>query len=122
MFLCKIREMVGYAKGNNDHADLQKSRIMKAENDVQGMVDVILNWINPIADADQPLASISTSAVASPEIAHDLDRAYLVGEAAFQDFKKERQAISKASRPRQEAEIKELHQPVENKKSSEEQG
>ena len=80
-----------------DHADLQKSRITKDENDIQGMVDVILNWINPFADADQPLASISTSAVASPEIAQDLDRAYLVSKAAYQDFKKERLEHDKSS-------------------------
>ena len=97
LFLRKMQEMVGYAKGNNDHADLQKSRITKDENDIQGMVDVILNWINPFADADQPLASISTSAVASPEIAQDLDRAYLVSKAAYQDFKKERLEHDKSS-------------------------
>jgi len=98
LFLRKIREMAGYGQGNNDHADLQKSRIAKDEKDVQGMVDLILNnWINPLADADQPLASISTSAVPSPEIARDLARAYLVGEAAYQDFKNERLEPDKPS-------------------------
>ena len=84
MFLREMREMVGYAQGNNGHADLQKSRIKKDEKDVQDMTDLLLNsWLNPFSDESQPLAGISTSAV-------PLAKAYLSGVAAYQDFKNNR--------------------------------
>lgn len=52
------------------------------------MTDLLLNsWLNPFSDDSQPLASILTSAIPSPEIALDLAKAYLSGEAAYQDFK-----------------------------------
>ena len=64
MFLREMREMVGYAQGNNGHVDLQKSRMKKDEKDVQEMTDLLLNsWLNPFSDESQPLASISTSAL-----------------------------------------------------------
>ena len=79
MFLREMREMVGYAQGNNSHADLQKSRIKKDYKDVQEMTDLLLNsWLNPFSDESQPLASILTSAVPSPDIALDLAKAYLL--------------------------------------------
>ena len=82
LFLRQLPEMMGYAQGNNDHADQQKSRIKKDEKDGRTMAELLLfNWINPFPDADEPLASPSTSAIASPEIAQDLARA--------QDFKRE---------------------------------
>lgn len=91
MFLREIREMVGYSQDNNGHADLQKSRIKKDEKDVQEMTDLLLNsWLNPFSDESQPLASISTGAVPSPDIALDLAKAYLSGEAAYQGFKNNR--------------------------------
>ena len=80
--------MVGYSQGRNGHADLQKSRIKKDEKDAQEMTDLLLsNWFNPFSDESQPLASISTSAVPSPDIALDLTKACLSGEAAYQGFK-----------------------------------
>jgi len=55
------------------------------------MTDLLLNsWLNPFSDESQPLASISTSAIPSPHIALDLAKAYLSGEAAYQDFKNNR--------------------------------
>lgn len=54
------------------------------------MVDLIeSNWTSPFSSY-QPLVSISTGATASPEIERDLSRAYLVGQTAYQQFKKER--------------------------------
>jgi len=47
-------------------------------------------WFNPFSDESQPLASISTSAVPSLDIALDLAKAYLSGEAAYQGFKNNR--------------------------------
>ena len=83
--------MAGYSQGNNGHADLKKSRIKKDERDVQEMTDLLLNsWLNPFSDESQPLASISASAVPSPDIALDLAKAYLSGEATYQGFKNNR--------------------------------
>ena len=83
--------MVGYAQDNNGHADLQKSRITRDEKDVREMTDLLFNsCLNPFSDESQPLASISTSAVPSPDNALDLAKAYLSGEAAYQDFKNNR--------------------------------
>ena len=77
--------MVGYSQGT--HADLQKSTRKKDEQDVQEMTDLLLNsWLNPFSDESQPLASISTSAAPIPDIALDLAKAYLSGEATYQDF------------------------------------
>lgn len=91
MFLWEMREMVGYAQDNNGHADLQKARITRDKKDVQEMTDLLFSsWLNPFSDESQPLASISTSAVPSPDNALDLAKAYLSGEAAYQDFKNNR--------------------------------
>ena len=38
LFLRNLRTMVGYAQGNNDHVDLEQSRIAKDEQDVKAMV------------------------------------------------------------------------------------
>ena len=40
LFLRNLRTMVGYAQGNNDHVDLQQSRIANNEQDVKEMVDL----------------------------------------------------------------------------------
>ena len=66
---------------------MPKSRITRDEKDVKEMTDLLFNsWLNSFSDESQPLASISTSAVPSPDIALDLAKAYLSGEAAYQDF------------------------------------
>ena len=89
LFLRNLRTMVGYAQGNNDHVDLEQSRIAKDEQDVKAMVDHIeSNWTNPFSSY-QPLLSISTGATALPEIKRDLSRAYLVRETAYQQLKNE---------------------------------
>ena len=65
--------------------------IKKDERDVQEMTDLLLiSWPNSFFDESQPLASISASAVPSPDIALDLAKAYLSGEAAYQGFKNNR--------------------------------
>jgi len=52
------------------------------------MTDLLLNSrVNPFSDKSQPLASILTSAVPSPDIALDLAKAHLSGKAAYQGFK-----------------------------------
>ena len=112
--------MVGYSQGNNGHADQQKSRIKKEEGDVEEMTDLLLNsWLNPFSDESHPLASISASAVPSPDIALDLAKAYRSGEAAYQGFKNNRlepeQAVGEVPPHPQEAEVEGTHQYVESK-------
>ena len=41
LFLRQLREMVDYAQGNNDDADLEKSSIQKGEKDEQTIVKTI---------------------------------------------------------------------------------
>jgi len=54
------------------------------------LVDTLSSWLNPFSDESQPLASISTSAVPSPDIALDLAKAYLTSKAPYQGFKNNR--------------------------------
>ena len=73
-----------------DHVDLQQSRIAKDKQEVKAMVDLLeSNRTNPFSSY-QPLCSISMGATVSPEIERDLSRACLVGETAYQQFKKGR--------------------------------
>ena len=73
-----------------DHVDLQQSRIAKDKQDIKAMVDLLeSNRTNPFSSY-QPLSSISVGATVSPEIERDLSRACLVGETAYQQFKKGR--------------------------------
>ena len=73
-----------------DHVDLQQSRIAKDKQEVKAMVDPLeSNRTNPFSSY-QPLFSISMGATVSPEIERDLSRACLVGETAYQQFKKGR--------------------------------
>ena len=73
-----------------DHVDLQQSRIAKDKQEVKAMVDLLQsNRTNPLSSY-QPLFSISMGATVSPEIERDLSRACLVGETAYQQFKKGR--------------------------------
>lgn len=66
--------MVRYPQGNNVHGNLQKSRIKKDEKDVQEMTDLLLNsWLSLFFDDSKPLASISTSAIPSPDTILDLN-------------------------------------------------
>ena len=95
LFLRNMREMVGYARGNQDHSDLQPSRISKDEEDIQALVDLVRNnWTNPF-ESEQQLCCISTGAVAPPDIAKDLAQARTVGNAAYEAFKKDRLESSK---------------------------
>ena len=73
-----------------DHVDLQQSRIAKDKQEVKAMVDLLQsNRTNPLSSY-QPLFSISMGATVSPEIERDLSRPCLVGETAYQQFKKGR--------------------------------
>ena len=73
--------MVRSGNGNQGHSDLQAFCIAKDEEDIKN------NWMNPFT-SNQQLTSISTGALAPPDIATDLEKAYQVGEEAYQAFKR----------------------------------
>ena len=69
------------------HADLQQPRITREEANVKALKDMMEhNWINPSANEEQDLVSLSTWKVAPHDIASDL----LVGEDAYKAFRQER--------------------------------
>ena len=59
--------------------------------DVQKMVDLLQNsWLNPFSHGSQPPPSFSTSTLPSDDTTDDLTKAYQVGEAAYEEFQKNR--------------------------------
>lgn len=88
-FLSKMRDLVGTAKSDVNHAELRHPRIEKDESDVSSIVSLVESWVNPFAES-QCLMSISTSQVATPEVSNDLMKAHTIGEEAYSCFKTER--------------------------------
>ena len=79
--------MVGLGGSRLNHPDLQQSRIVKDEADVQSLVNLMEdNWINPFRSDQDSLVSLATAAMPPTEIAHDLMNASTVGEEAFEAF------------------------------------
>ena len=73
------------------HPDLQQSRILKDEADVQSLVNLMEDsWINPFRSDQDSLVSLATAAMPPMEIAHDLMNASKVGEEAFEAFRTRR--------------------------------
>jgi len=83
--------MVGNSDSQPNNTDLQQSRILRDEADVQSLVDLLeTSWLNPLS-ADAPeFVSISSATVAPPDVAHDLLMAHNVGQEAYQEFKRTR--------------------------------
>ena len=91
LFLRQLREMVGLGGARLNHPDLQQSRILKDEADVQSVVNLMENsWINPFRSDQDSLVSLATAAIPPMEIAHDLMNASKVGEEAFEAFRTQR--------------------------------
>ncbi|KAK3728046.1 hypothetical protein QZH41_015787, partial [Actinostola sp. cb2023] len=87
-FLGQLRDMVqGEAK--SQHTDLQRSRIMKDEQAVYAVVELIQGWNNPFAE-NQDLISIATAKGPPKDVATDLMKAYEIGEKCYATFKEER--------------------------------
>ncbi|KAG1665356.1 hypothetical protein GQR58_019372 [Nymphon striatum] len=73
------------------HKDMQMTRIIKKEADVQALVTMLeSNWINPFDENSQELVSISTGKLATPDITEDLLHAHESGKKAYDAFKTER--------------------------------
>ena len=88
LFLRQLREMVGLGGSRLNHLDLQQSRILKDEADVQSLVNLMEDsWINPFRSDQDSLMSLATAAMPPMEIAHDLMNASKVGEETFEAFR-----------------------------------
>ena len=85
LFLRQLREMVGLGGSRLNHPDLQHSRILKDEADVQSLVNLMEDsWINPFRSDQDSLVNLATAAMAPTEIASDLMKASKVGADAFE--------------------------------------
>ena len=88
IFLRQLREMVGLGGSKLNHPDLQPTRIIKDEADVQALVSLMDNsWINPFLEDQDNLVNLATAAMATTDIANDLVNSSKIGEAAYQEFK-----------------------------------
>lgn len=77
--------------GKVSHPDLGKARIKRDESDVASLVDLMdNNWTNPFGSDPSDLVSISTGAVATPEVSSDLLTAHKQGEEAYTEFQEQR--------------------------------
>ena len=91
LFLRQLWEMVGLGGSRLNHPDLQQSRILKDEADVQSLVNLMEDsWINPFRSDQDSLVSLATAAMPPMEIAHNLMNASKVGEEAFKAFRSRR--------------------------------
>ena len=78
-------EMVGLGGSKLNHPDLQPTRIIKDEADVQALVSLMGNsWINPFGEDQDNLVNLATAAMATTDIANDLANSSKIGEAAYQ--------------------------------------
>lgn len=91
IFLKKLRVMVGHEQSHLSHPDLQMPRITRDEANVQSIVTLLEDdWTNPFDSNESELVSISTGALAPPDIAKDLLDAHKIGTEAYETFKKDR--------------------------------
>ena len=83
--------MVVFGGSRLNHPDLQQSRLLKDEADVQSLVNLMEDsWINPFRSDQDSLVSLATADMPPMEIAHDLMNASKVGEEAFEPFRTRR--------------------------------
>ncbi|KAG1692625.1 hypothetical protein GQR58_007262 [Nymphon striatum] len=86
-----IRDMLNMKQSTLGHKDMQMTRIIKDEADVQALVTMLENnWINPFDENSQELVSISSGKLATPDITEDLLHAHESGKKAYDAFKTER--------------------------------
>ncbi|KAG1703643.1 hypothetical protein GQR58_004122 [Nymphon striatum] len=101
-FLRQLRDMLNMKQSTLGHKDMQMTRIINDEADVQALVTMLeSNWINPFDENSQELVSISSGKLATPDITEDLLHAHESGKKAYNAFKTERleQEPPKSIRP-----------------------
>ncbi|KAG1677089.1 hypothetical protein GQR58_014009 [Nymphon striatum] len=90
-FLRQLRDMLNMKQSTLGHKDMQMTRIINDEADVQALVTMLeSNWINPFDENSQELVSISSGKLATPDITEDLLHAHESGKKAYNAFKTER--------------------------------
>ena len=90
-YLRQIRYMTSLCSSRLNHADLQPTRILKDEVDVQSLIDLLQNsWINPFRQDQDALVNIATGTQAPDDVTNDLLNAKKTGEQAYKEFKRDR--------------------------------
>ena len=73
--------MTSLCSSRLNHADLQPTRILKDEVDVQSLIDLLQNsWINPFRQDQDALVNIATGTQAPDDVTNDLLNAKKTGE------------------------------------------
>ena len=86
-----MKDMLDLNKSNFHHTDLQSTRIVRDETDVESLVAMLqCHWLDPFSSVQQDLVCLSTGKVAPPKIEQDFLAAKGVGEKAYEIFRVER--------------------------------
>ena len=90
--LRNLRQMVEVHTSGVVHADLEPSRIIRDERDVQALLDLLENsWINPFSCINPfELVCLSTASAAPKNVRDDLIHAKAKGEDACRSFRENR--------------------------------
>ena len=82
-----MEDMLDLKKSICQHADLQKTIIVRDETDVKSLVAMLQShWLDPFTSVQQDLVCLSPGKVAPPKIQQDLLTAKAVGEKAYETF------------------------------------
>ena len=108
-FLTQLRDMVGLNEKDDEHSDLQKSRMATDEAAVTAVIETLSSWVNPF-EVNRNLSSVSTGVEAPREVAADFKRAHEAGEKAYDAFRSERlesdQPVKKFHDPMKKLQLK----------------
>ena len=90
--LRNLRQMVEVHTSGVVHADLEPSRILREEKDVQALLDLLENsWINPFSCINPfELVCLSTASATPKNVRDDLIHAKAKGEDACRSFRENR--------------------------------
>ena len=73
------------------HPDLHMPRITRSEAAVKSIVKILEDdWTNPFDSNESEFVGLSTSTLASPDVARDTLDAHKIGMAACEQFKRDR--------------------------------
>ena len=88
-FLTQLRDMVGLNQKDDEHSDLQKSRMATEEAAVAAVIETLSSWVNPF-EVNRNVSSVSTGVEVPREVAADLKTAHEASEEAYKVFRIER--------------------------------
>ena len=86
------RAMAGLDPAASDYTHKQQRRSTRVQDEasVEALASTVESWLGPSAVACNEIINISTGAVATLEVARDLERTKGVGEAGFQNIVQQR--------------------------------